>query len=53
MAAYLMRSLLLILQSGHFDVLRAEFSVLVQPPPNEAEGLKLQNWLLINSTPTY
>lgn len=38
------------MQSGHFDVLRVEFSVLAQHPPNEAEGLKLQNWLLINST---
>lgn len=38
------------MQSGHFDVRRVEFSILAQHPPNEAEGLKPQNWLLINST---
>lgn len=44
---YLIRSLLLILPSGHFDVVNVEFSLL--PPLNEAEGLKLQNWSLISS----
>lgn len=38
------------MQSGHFDVLCVEFSVLVQHLPNEAEGSKLQKWLLIKST---
>lgn len=38
------------MQSGHFDVARAEFPLLAEQPPNEAEGLKLPNRLLISST---
>ena len=41
MAAYLIRSLLLILQSGHFDVLRVEcFCFSSTSLPNEARGLE-------------